>query len=74
MSYEPHTWVAGETVTPSKLNNIEQGIANNSGIMIVNDNDGTLDATWQEIYDAMEAGTPVFIKIEETEQTEQEDK
>lgn len=71
MSYEPHTWVAGETVTPSKLNNIEQGIANNSGVMIVNDNDGTLDATWQEIYDAMEAGIPVFIK--EVESAEQEE-
>ena len=68
MSYEPHTWVAGETVTPSKLNNIEQGIVNNSGVMIVNDNVGTLDATWQEIYDAMEAGTPVFIKREQVEQ------
>lgn len=34
MSYEPHEWVAGETVTASKLNNMEQGIANGGGILV----------------------------------------
>ena len=27
MSYTPHTWVDNETITASKLNNIEEGIA-----------------------------------------------
>lgn len=31
MSYEPHVWVAGETVTPSKLNHLEQGVAEGGG-------------------------------------------
>lgn len=34
MSYEPHEWVAGETVTASKLNNMEQGIANGGGVLV----------------------------------------
>ena len=29
MSYSPHTWVTGETVTAAKLNNMESGIADN---------------------------------------------
>lgn len=28
MSYEPHTWQTGETITAAGLNKIEQGIAN----------------------------------------------
>lgn len=65
MSYEPHTWVAGETVTPSKLNHIEQGIANGGGgVLFVTDNDGTLSHTWQEVADAIENNQMVFLKIE----------
>ncbi len=51
MSYTPNTWKSGDVVTSAKLNNIEQGIAN-AGAMIVHDNNGTLDKTWQEIHDA----------------------
>ena len=51
MAYEPTVWKSGDVVTSAKLNKIEQGIAN-AGAMIVHDNDGTLDKTWQEIYDA----------------------
>lgn len=51
MSYTPNTWKSGDVVTSAKLNNMEQGIANAGG-MIVHDNNGTLDKTWQEIYDA----------------------
>ena len=56
MSYEPTEWKAGDTVTSAKLNKIEQGIKNN--ILIANliptgqVNEGYLDKTWQEIYDA----------------------
>lgn len=31
MAYEPHEWVAGETVTASKLNHLEQGVAEGGG-------------------------------------------
>lgn len=66
MSYEPHQWVAGETVTPSKLNHIEQGIANGGGgVLFVTDNDGTLSHTWQEVADAIENNQMVFLKSEE---------
>ena len=29
MSYTPNTWANGDTITAQKLNNIEQGVANN---------------------------------------------
>lgn len=51
MSYEPTTWKSGDVVTSAKLNKMEQGIAN-AGALIVHDNNGTLDKTWQEIHDA----------------------
>lgn len=51
MAYEPTVWKSGDVVTSAKLNNMEQGIAN-AGAMIVHDNNGTLDKTWQEIHDA----------------------
>lgn len=31
MSYTPHTWVTGETITPERLNSIETGIASAGG-------------------------------------------
>ena len=53
MTYNPTNWKAGDTVTSAKLNKMEQGIAN-SGMMILHiDEDGVLDKTWQEIYNAM---------------------
>ena len=69
MSYTPTTWKAGDTVTSAKLNKIEQGIANNGGILIVRttyDEDTqveTCDHTWQEIYDAyiVESKNVVYV-------------
>lgn len=57
MSYTPTEWKAGDTVTSTKLNKIEQGIASASGnetsdILIVHSNNGILDKTWTEIRDA----------------------
>ena len=31
MSYTPHTWTTGETITASKMNNIEEGLQDASG-------------------------------------------
>lgn len=53
MSYEPTVWKDGDLVTSAKLNKLEQGVANCGGILIVHaDENGRLDKTWQEIYDA----------------------
>lgn len=57
MSYTPTVWATGDVVTAEKLNKLEQGVASagggsGGGVMIVNDVNGTLDKTWQEIYDA----------------------
>lgn len=78
MAYTPHTWECEELVTPEKLNHIEQGIAEccggGGGNLVVtvlsqttsqacaSGTDFTFDHTWQEMYDAIDAGTPVFIK------------
>jgi len=61
MAYTKTTWTDGDIVTSEKLNHMEDGIAN-SGVMVINDTDGTLDKTWQEIHDAMEANTFCVIK------------
>ena len=56
MSYTPTTWKDGDLVTSAKLNKLENGVAAASGpsILIANmDMDaGSLDKTWQEIYNA----------------------
>ena len=54
MAYTPNTWATGDTITAAKLNNMEQGIASagGGGVFIVNESNGTLDKTWQEISDA----------------------
>lgn len=68
MSYTPTTWQTGDTVTATKLNKIEQGIAGAGGALICNTNgisgSYTLDKTAQEMYEAMTAGTPVYIKYQ----------
>lgn len=56
MSYTPTVWANGDTITATKLNKIENGIADagggGGGVLVVTDTNGTLDATWQEIHDA----------------------
>lgn len=55
MSYTPTEWKSGDTVTSAKLNKMEAGIAEgcSGGVLVVNSsNDGTLDKTWVEIYEA----------------------
>lgn len=63
MAYTPTTWVTGDTVTATKLNKIENGIANaGSAVIITETNNGTLDKTFAEIYDLVHSGTTCYIK------------
>lgn len=66
MSYTPNTWANGDVITSAKLNNMEQGIANagggGGGALFVNDVEGTLDKTWQEIFDAMSETIVAILK------------
>ena len=57
MSYTPTEWKSGDTITSTKLNKMEQGIAaggSGGGVLVVgiDATTGALDKTWQEIYDA----------------------
>ena len=54
MSYEPTTWKSGDVVTSTKLNKMEQGIANaggGGGMLVVRWNEGmtALDTKWSDI-------------------------
>ena len=68
MSYTPTSWSTGDTITAAAMNKIENGIANAGGALICSSTivDGvyTLDKTAQEIYDALLAGTPAYIKYQ----------
>lgn len=52
--YVAREWSGGDIVTAANLNRIENGIedAGSGQILVVTDTNGTLDKTWQEIYDA----------------------
>lgn len=70
MSYEKHTWQTGETITAEKLNNLEDGIASNSGesndfvVSFQNhpqqENKRNSDKTIEEIYDAYKVGKTIY--------------
>lgn len=70
MSYTPTTWTTGDTITATKLNKIENGVANAGSVLICtssydsNEDVYVLDKTAGEIYDALLAGTPVYIKYQ----------
>lgn len=65
MAYKKQTWATGDVITEEKLNHIEDGLANAGGVLVVNDNDGTLDKTWKEIHDALVSGTNVIVSLTE---------
>lgn len=71
MAYDPTVWKSGDTITSAKLNKLENGLAEASGggtgggVLVVNDNNGTLDKTWKEISDAFDAGMLVHVYINE---------
>lgn len=64
MAYTPTTWVTGDTVTATKMNKLEQGVANAGGgkydaydyvIKQVDSGTPTLEkGTWQGVYDALQ--------------------
>lgn len=66
MPYVEHTWTNGETITVAKMNNIEEGIAeaaqSGGSVLIVDSSNNTLNKTVQEIYNALLAGIPVYLR------------
>ena len=67
MSYSPTTWQTGDTITASGLNNIEQGLAAACPLICnlawsSTYSEYALDKTVGEIYNALLAGIPVFVK------------
>lgn len=64
MSYTKQTWATGDTVTASKLNHMEDGIAGAGGGIVLDlvDTSTPLTMTFEEIADALSSGTNVYIK------------
>lgn len=67
MAYTKHTWTTGEVITAGRLNNMEDGIADagNGGEVLVvglQEDDVTLNKTWQEIFNAFMSGGCVMHK------------
>lgn len=61
MAYEPTVWKSGDVITSTKLNKLENGVAEagggtGGGVLVVNatstETEVVLDKTWKEIYDA----------------------
>lgn len=64
MAYTKNTWNTGDIVSSQKLNHMEDGVAAAYEVMVINDTDGTLDKTWQEIYDAMAQGKLCVVRAD----------
>lgn len=62
MSYIPTNWKTGDIVSSQRLNKLEEGVRDAYEVMVINNNDNTLDKTWQEIYDAMAQGKLCVIR------------
>lgn len=71
MAYEEYTWETGETITSEKLNHMERGITNSYDLFPIQTQLGegtaTLTKTWQEIFDAVNAGKFPYIISSESE-------
>ena len=69
MSYTPTTWQTGDTVTATKLNNMETGIGNAANPFIVTltptalDYSGTMDCTVADIYAAYQAEKKIVFRV-----------
>ena len=68
MSYTPTDWQSGDVITSTKLNKLEQGVANAGGALIIHTTDdpstSVMDKTVREIIAAMPLA---FLRSEETE-------
>lgn len=65
MSYIPTEWTKGDIVTSEKLNKIENGISGAYGLIvnaIGEESTVTLDATYEEIENAVNSGRYVAVK------------
>ena len=62
MSYTKQNWQSGDTITATKLNHMEDGIADGGGVLFINiaeEGDSlVMDKTWQQIHDAPFAVVP----------------
>ena len=61
MAYTPTEWKTGDVVTAAKLNNMENGIAGATAMIIHLNEQNAMDKTWLEIKTAYTSGTPVII-------------
>ena len=70
MAYEKHTWETGEKITAEKLNNLEDGVSGNGGILLVTATyDGQnyqADKTFSEILEAIQNN--LIVKVIYTNQ------
>lgn len=67
MSYTPTEWKAGDTVTSTKLNKMEQGIVNSDIIEIIEmtqtEEELVIGKTAKEIANLMKSGKLVFLRM-----------
>ena len=64
MSYTPTTWATGDTITATKLNKMEQGIAGAGGSGLIGYENGELDKNYNELNAMLESGViPWFIDV-----------
>lgn len=65
MSYTPTEWKAGDLVTSTKLNKLEQGVANGINFEVINMVFGqgpvSLDKTAGEIIDILKSGKHILV-------------
>lgn len=61
MAYTPTTWVTGDTVTATKMNKIENGIANAGGGGLIGYENAELDKNYNELMAMVESGTIPWI-------------
>ena len=70
MSYEPTVWASGDVITSTKLNKLENGLAEASGggggggVLVVHVVESVADKTWQEIKTA--SASQIVIIVNDT--------
>lgn len=70
MSYEKQTWTTGDTITAEKLNNLEDGVSGNGGVVLVtvtyDEQNYQADKTFSEILEAIQNN--LIVKVIYTNQ------